>query len=345
VAQLIQFVKPTLRRKDMQAVLQTMVDEKIGPGERKKEFLSEISLRLGMKSGIALRSYFQALLNGLVSLGVTQGSKILTSVLAPSIYGIAAEKLGAHLILCDINKENGCISTESALDAIHKDGGDFLLLHEPYAQIPYGEDYSNVGLPILEDITESIGSSFEDLQAGSIGDLVICAFEEDHVLSCGGGAVLLYRNDRYKSIINSVFRGIAPFEELPDMNAALGIVQLANFDAFLKRRREISRLFRTSLLKTDHKQFGNGSLDFETNGWNFPVILDSKYEDVIKFAKKYNVSCQKMFVDSLGYPLKSRYPSFPQALPTLLRSVAFPLYPFLKGSEVDTMVKVISHLP
>ena len=30
---LIRFFKPTLRRKDMDAVLQTMVDEKIGPGE------------------------------------------------------------------------------------------------------------------------------------------------------------------------------------------------------------------------------------------------------------------------------------------------------------------------
>jgi dTDP-4-amino-4,6-dideoxygalactose transaminase len=145
--------------------------------------------------------------------------------------------------------------------------------------------------------------------------------------------------------MNAAFRGIASYEELSDMSAALGLVQLAHFDAFLTRRREISRLFRTSLLKTDHKQFGNGSLDFESNGWNFPVVLDSKYEDVVKFSKKYNVSCRKMFVDSLGYPLKSRYPSFPHALPTLLRGVAFPLYPFLKGSEVDTMVKVISHLP
>ena len=38
---LIPFYKPTIRRKDMDAVLQTMVDERIGPGERAQEFLKQ----------------------------------------------------------------------------------------------------------------------------------------------------------------------------------------------------------------------------------------------------------------------------------------------------------------
>ena len=39
----IKFQKPALFRKDMDAVLQTMVDEKIGPGDRKKAFIKAFS--------------------------------------------------------------------------------------------------------------------------------------------------------------------------------------------------------------------------------------------------------------------------------------------------------------
>ncbi|MCH3916433.1 MAG: DegT/DnrJ/EryC1/StrS family aminotransferase [Spirochaetia bacterium] len=345
MAQLIQFVKPTLRRKDMQAVLQTMVDERIGPGERKKEFLSLLCTRLDMKGGMALRSYFQALLAALSVCGVHEGSAILTSVLSPAVYGIAARRLGAKLVLCDINRENGCLSTSSALDALSKENDAVLLVDEPYSQIPSEESYHSLGIPVIEDIRESLASSYDGLTAGSIGDIVICAFEEQHILSCGGGAAILYKEESWKKPIHDWFCGTEPWEELPDMNAALGIVQLSTLDAQLERRRELYRLFHDALLKTDHKPFGNGSLDFDTNGWNFPVVLDSKSEDVIKFAEKYHVSCRKMFDKSLGAAVKDKHALFPQAMPALLRAVSFPLYPFLKGSEVDTLIKVISHLP
>ena len=54
---LIKFYKPSLFRKDMDAVLQTMVDEKIGPGERKKQFVSSFCTLIGKKYGLALRTY------------------------------------------------------------------------------------------------------------------------------------------------------------------------------------------------------------------------------------------------------------------------------------------------
>ena len=46
---LVRFYKPTLRRRDMDAVLQTMVDEKIGPGERRKQFLKLMAEYLNLK--------------------------------------------------------------------------------------------------------------------------------------------------------------------------------------------------------------------------------------------------------------------------------------------------------
>ena len=344
MAKNIEFHKPTLRRKDMQSVLQTMVDEKIGPGSKKKEFLDILSSRLNMNGGIALRSYFDSITTALELAGVKEGTTIVTSFLSPRIYKIAAKKLGAKIILADINRDNGCLSSSSALEAIGK-GAEVVLLHEPCCQIPYGEDFSSLGVPIIEDISESFGSSYDDIFAGSFGDLVICAFEQEHIVSCGGGAAILYKDRVYKELLKTYYKGISKYEELPDLNASLGIIQLAEVDGYLTRRQEIFEMFKKGLLKTNHKLFGITDLDFSPNAWIFPVVLDSKPEDVIAFAKKYHVLCKPLFNDAIGSDSKDKFALYPGATSSLLRAIAFPLYPFLKSSDIDTLVKVISHLP
>lgn len=340
----IQFYKPTLRRKDMQSVLQTMVDERIGPGNRKKEFLDNLKSRLNMSGGIALRSYFNAITSALQLLGVREGSIIITSVLAPKIYNVAAKKLGAKLMLCDINQDTGCLSPESALEAVSR-GGEVVLLNEPACQIPYGDDFSVLGVPIIEDISQSLGSLYGNNYAGSFGDIIICAFEQEHIVSCGGGAVILYKNKDYRDSLRALYKDILSYEEMPDMNAALGIIQLAEFDGYLLRRRELFGMFKKALLKTDHKLFGISDFDFEPNSWIFPVVLDSKPEDIIAFSKKYHVICKPLFDSVIGADAKDKFALYPGATASLHRGVAFPIYPYLKSSDIDTLVKVISHLP
>ena len=70
----------------MDAVLQTMVDEKIGPGERRKQFLKLMAEYLGLKDGIAVRSYTDALKAAITSLCLESGDSIAVSVLSPEIY-------------------------------------------------------------------------------------------------------------------------------------------------------------------------------------------------------------------------------------------------------------------
>ena len=101
---LIRFYKPALYRKDMDAVLQTMVDEKIGPGERKKEFLHVFSIFLGKSDGIALRSYLDAISAALIASDVHEGDGVIISVLSPKIYLEAFRRLGVKAVLVDTDE-------------------------------------------------------------------------------------------------------------------------------------------------------------------------------------------------------------------------------------------------
>jgi len=340
----IPFYKPTLRRKDMDAVLQTMVDEQIGPGERKNEFLRQFCELVGTKGGIALRSYPDALRSALSVAGLEAGSTVGVSVLSPSVYGVIAEQLGITLIYGDIDADHGCLSQKEALRLVNE-GCTALLVHEPVCQIPIGCDYRELGVTVIEDITESLESRYEEQKAGSWGDLIVCAFEEDGIVSSAGGAILAYTKDQYKQACVPLFESQRQYVELPDMNAALGIIQLANLADHLRRRGELYTTFSKALLKTHHRILGIGSIDFSPNGYGFSVVLDSKAEDAIKFATKYQVMTKRTFAESLAGGVEELYDHFPQATAPFLRAISVPLYPFLKQSDVELLLKVITHLP
>lgn len=341
---LIPFYKPTIRRKDMDAVLQTMVDERIGPGERSQEFLTLFCTLTGTKEGIALRSYVDALVAALKLCNIGPGSIVGVSILSPSVYEVAIGSLGGVVLLGDIDPEHGCLSLSEATRLV-SEGATALLIHEPMCQIPYGCDYRQLGVKVIEDISQSLESSYEQTKAGSFGDLVVCAFEQDSIISTGGGAALVFNDHAFSVPLDQLYQRVRSFEELPDMNAALGIIQLNNLSLQMTKRREFYSLFRKSLLKTPHKLFGIGNIDFEPNGYGFCVVLDSKAEEAIKFANKYQVSAQKTFVDSLGTLHSQRFDLYPNAVPPLLRALSFPTYPFLKQGDVEMLMKVISHLP
>ena len=146
-------------------------------------------------------------------------------------------------------------------------------------------------------------------------------------------------------IIKKYARRYDPYFELADMNAALGIVQLTNCEENLKKRRELYNLFTQAAMKSDVKLFGMRNLDFLSSGYSFPIIANSKPDDLISFAAKYTVSAKRSFTTSVGINYQDKFDLYPNGVIPLSRGVSFPLYPFLQPKETEAIIKVLSHLP
>ncbi|MCF0261757.1 MAG: DegT/DnrJ/EryC1/StrS aminotransferase family protein [Sphaerochaetaceae bacterium] len=345
---MIQFYKPTLKRKDMDSVLQTMVNEQIGPGERGRAFVQYFCETIAATSAIAYRTYPDCLSDALKLMGAQKGVKVAVSPLSPLIYKSVIESTGAQMVYVDVNKETCC--PDELLVA--QSGAEILLLHETLGTLPvkyneqttFAEKYDYSSVKVIEDISDSIGSRVKDeAYAGSFGQIVVCALEEDSIVSAGGGAIMAVRGEYVNAL-----RGKRPskYLRMPDMNAALGLVQLANLDENSNKRREILKVYQQSLSKTRHKQFGLGLIDFASNGGAFGVFLDSKPEETIKFAQKHDVPVKLAFADCLIKDFEGDpFEAFPVAASFFYRTVEFPIYPFLKMSEIDSISKVVAHLP
>ena len=80
---MIQTYSTTIRRKEMDAVLTCMVDEKIGPGELNTRLIQLVKEFFKCDGAVALRSPAIALGYALTALELEKGSKVMISALAP----------------------------------------------------------------------------------------------------------------------------------------------------------------------------------------------------------------------------------------------------------------------
>ena len=340
----VKFQKPALFRKDMDAVLQTMVDEKIGPGEKKKLFVKSYATYCKKKDGVALRSFIDAVTISLKVLGLQEGDCCAISVLSPEIYSEAFRRSGIKPYLLDVDSEM-MPDLASLKDNLDK-GIKALLLFEPMGLLHSSiTPYKELGLPFIEDVTQSVGSKFGDVYPGAIGDIIISSTEEDSIVSTAGGAVLLSDNEEYTALMKKETSDYSPFIEMADMNAALGIVQLEKLPSVVSRRSTIWRIYQDEVLKRNRvKVFGNGSVDFEINGYGFSCIVNERPDETIALALKYQVTARKTFSKAIGSKYQDRFDKYPKAVPALSRAVSFPLYPFLSQSEISTVQKVVGIL-
>lgn len=351
---MIQTYSTTIRRKEMDAVLTCMVDEKIGPGELNSRLTAQVKEFFKCDGSVAFRSPAIALKYALVSLGIEKQSKVMISALAPAWQYQALVSLDMIPLVLDVQEMNGLVS----LDAVQKgmqDGGKVLLLHESEGILPELEEMTKLGIPVIEDISMSAGASVPvkdengnetgRKKAGLFGVFSIMGLEERDVITSGGGAVLMAPGRR-EWIVLKKFCDEAPLTDLlPDINAALAWVQLKEFARNETARKEIFNLYQHSCMVGRHKTFARELEEGSTMSC-FPLVLSSSFKDVKQYAAKKDIEIRLAFEGSVIDLLQEELSeSCIKAKSLLLRTAHFPLYPRLTHSESAKISKVLGSLP
>jgi dTDP-4-amino-4,6-dideoxygalactose transaminase len=209
--------------------------------------------------------------------------------------------------------------------------------------------------------TEGGGASSagQGREAGNFsGVFTILGLEERDMLTAGGGALLYAANRRDGSVLRG-FGELPPEYNLPDINAAMAVIQFREAAKNLEKRRDIARVYTQSALRTRHKRFVQEPGEY--NNYAFPLILETGLKDVKAYARKKDITVESAFEDTLvaasgdvsrggSGEAESGGPSLeaglcPEAYSLSLRTVLFPLYPRLSSAEVERIKKLILTLP
>ena len=83
---MIPVYKPSIKRKEMDALLSTLVSDYKEAANDNNDFLKSLAKYLQFEPGALVRDYSTAIYIALKTLGLGSGSKVLISALSPSSY-------------------------------------------------------------------------------------------------------------------------------------------------------------------------------------------------------------------------------------------------------------------
>lgn len=212
--------------------------------------------------------------------------------------GLSAEKLSEFLKNeTFINSERKCI---------HKSSGKTIKACVPmhsFGLICKIEEIAKICLEhhifLIEDAAESIGSYFNNIHSGLIGQLGTLSFNGNKTITCGGGGAIITNDEKLaKRAKHITTTAKVPHQwefyhdeigynyRLPNLNAALLCAQIEQLDVFLKNKEETAHFY--------HQDFSQIGINFpkaisntKSNYWLNCILLDNK-EERDKFLKYSN---------------------------------------------------------
>lgn len=232
-----------------------------------KELEARLSHRMQSKYTHAVSSGTAALTVALASAGVGAGDEVImpTFTFVASFESILA--LGAVPILVDID-DTLTLKPEAVEKAITPKTKVVMPVHMcgSMADLDALKRICDAhGLLLLEDACQAIGGTYKGKPLGSIGDLGCFSFDYVKTITCGeGGAMITNNQDYYENahkysdhghdhVGNNRGAEEHPFLgynfRISEMNAAVGVAQLARLDEFLAIQKRNYTILREALSK------------------------------------------------------------------------------------------------
>jgi dTDP-4-amino-4,6-dideoxygalactose transaminase len=335
--------RPTVKRKDMGSVLSCIVSDKIGPGEISRELASRIAHQLGHVGGVTLANTYLAVSVALEALGLVRGDPVILPALAPAIWLRVLEDRGMVPLVADVEADSGAIDPQQCAALVQKGAKAILVPHTLGLMVDI-EALRVHGVPVLEDASQAFGGKAGEQLCGSIAEICLLSLEPESIVTCGGGALVLARNRQTAAALKRIQESSPLYSQLSDMNAALGISQLAALDTFVAARREIAAVYAQSLLKSRHKPLVQ-KMDADNVLSSFPVTLADGMKEVRQYALKKSIDTVPAFAGTIAALEESPAAHCANARSLVLRCLLFPLYPMLGKRDVEGVCRVLATLP
>lgn len=244
----------------------------LGMGAFTKEFEDKIGAYLGGRHVLATNTGTSALHLALLLAGVGPGDEVIT----PSFNFVADHQAisatGASVVFCDVRDDDLGLDPDKLEALIGPKTKAIMPLH--YGGIPCRVDTileiaRKRNLRVIEDATHAFGTQVGGRRIGSFGDIACFSFDPVKIItSIDGGAVVVNRAEdipllqqmrflgidkdtaeRYKNqraweydVLRQGFR-----YHLTNINASIGLSQLARVDEFITRRQASCKLYNRLL--------------------------------------------------------------------------------------------------
>jgi len=335
---MIKLVSDTIDKKDIKDLCEWLsADEipRLTKGELTKKFESEWAKKIGTKYSVFVNSGSSAILLMLYSLKIGQFLKN-TKIVVPTLSWItdvsSAMQIGLEPILCDCNLKDLSVDVKHLEKIFIEENPSALLLVSVLGLVPDMKKIKKLctkyKVILLEDVCESMGSSYENILLGNFGEMSCFSFYYGHHLSTIEGGMINTNNKELYNLLISLrshgwdrdfdqeeqqkirskyqiddFYGMYTFYypgfnlRSTDLQAFIGLNQIKKLDKFKKKRESNFQIYKKEIKETELKieVFENSFI----SNFAFPVVNKNKKE-IVKELIELGVEVRPLIAGSLA---------------------------------------------
>ena len=296
---------PWLGNEESDEVKRVIESGWIAQGPEVERFEQAFATKVGSVEAIAVSNCTTGLQLALIVAGVKAGDEVIVPSFSYIATANAVVQAGAVPIFADVCGQTGNLTVETIDAAKTIRTKALIVVHQAGlpADIKEIKKYAVThGLQLIEDAACAIGSSIEGQLIGGNSELAVFSFHPRKILTTGEGGMITTSNAEFatrlrrlrehgmsKSASDRHRSGGVSFEtyeevgfnfRMTDIQAAVGIVQLAKLDEMIIKRRELAGVYLEAFKNSNRILNSNNDPEYgKTNFQSFWVELQSYGND------------------------------------------------------------------
>lgn len=370
------FHRALIEEEEISAVVRVLQSGWLTTGPRVQEFEGTFARYIGVNHALAVNSCTAALHLGLAAIGIEEGDEIVLPTMTFAASGEVILYFKARPVLVDCLPGSFHMDPDQVERAITSRTRAILPVH--YAGYPCDMDRildiaQKHGLKVIEDAAHALPASYKGRPVGTLGDITCFSFYATKTLTTGEGGMATTDNPEYVERMRVLsLHGISKdawkrytaegswrydilepgFKyNFTDLQAALGLAQLAKCDSMTANRAAIASRYNQALSSVE--AFETPSAPPEVgHAWHLYVLLvkDSVLrigrDRVIEELKQRGIGTSVHFIplhlhslyrNRLGYAAGQ----FPNAEERFERAISLPIYPGMQPADVDRVIEAL----
>ncbi len=273
----VQFARPYLTGDEGQAVAEVIATGWVSQGPKVQAFEAAFAELVGAPAAVATTSCTTALHLALHAAGVGPGDEVIVPSLSFIATANSVLHCGATPVFADIDPLTYNLDPAAAQRAITPRTKAIMPVHQvglPADMDAFVEIADSHGLTLVEDAACAIGARYKGRPVGSIAPLTCFSLHPRKVITTGEGGMIAVRDPEFAERIRRLRQHgmsvsdlarhstekvvIESYPEpgfnyrMTDMQAALGLCQLAVVDHVLERRRVLAERYNAAIEAMPH---------------------------------------------------------------------------------------------
>ncbi len=369
---MIPVIRPWLGEEEAEAAASVVRSGWVAQGPQVAAFEAAFAEEAGAGHGVAVSSCTTGLHLALHLLGIGPGDEVVVPSFSFIATANAARYVGATPIFADVDPVTGNLTPDTVNAVITPRTAAVIGVHQ--GGVPFDVDAleafcTTKSIPLVHDSACAAGSTYRGAPVSARASLAAWSFHPRKLLTTGEGGMITTSNEQWAARLRRLREHgmsmsaadrhsaggvkIEEYEEvgfnfrMTDIQAAIGLVQLAKLPEVIARRRELAERYHKLLGEIDGLRWVTDPEYGTTNYQSFWVVLPDGFErtvvDVLSELLLHGISARRGIMASHLEPAYS-WVDLPVTDHLTKRSLILPLFHQMTESEQDTVVAALAEI-